>query len=134
MEADRETLQYGAGLPYARGCRVGDTIYLAGQDGKDFDAPTRVLEYDLVGQTERTFENIRRSLELFGAELRDMVKLTTYLVRPEDKWPYLDTRQAYLKRHGVEQPIPATLVWVTRLADDDVLVEVDVIAVRRPRE
>ncbi len=120
---DKEIRHYEPPRPYARGARVGNLIFLSGEDGKDF-ATQAVVAGGVVPQAEHTFENIRRSLEQFGAGLEDIVKMTVYLIHPADRWPFSEVRQRYLP-----DPVPSTMVWVTKLAEDDMLVEVDVIAV-----
>ena len=82
----------------------------------------------IVPQTERTFENIRRSLEAFGAGLEDVVKMTVYLVHREDRAPFQEVRRRYLP-----DPVPSTMVWVSSLVEEEMIVEVDVIAVAPER-
>ena len=65
----REIVQYDPPRSYARASRIGNLIFLAGETGELSDA-TKHVEGDIAAQTEAAFENIRRSLELFGASFR----------------------------------------------------------------
>ena len=80
---------------------------------------------DIVAQTALTYENLKRVLEAAGATMADIVKVTYYLRNYDDLYKTGDLFQKYFQR---PYP-PSTAVEVTRLADPDQLIEVDVIAV-----
>lgn len=118
-----EIVNYDPPRPYARGVRAGDFIFLSGTVGEDPETH-EIVPGGIVPQIERTFENVRESLQACGAGLDDIVKTTTFLINPDDWRSFQAVRRRYLSH-----PVASTMVWVKRLADDEMLVEVDVIAV-----
>jgi reactive intermediate/imine deaminase len=64
--------------PYSQAVRCGNTIYLAGQIG--LDPATMELVPGLDAQARRVFENLRAVAQAAGGDLRDIVRLTVYLI------------------------------------------------------
>jgi len=64
--------------PYSQAVRCGNTVYLAGQIG--LDPATMELVPGLDAQARRVFENLRAVAQAAGGDLRDIVRLTIYLV------------------------------------------------------
>lgn len=112
--------------PYSYAVKTsgGSLLFVSGCVAFDADG-NLVGRGDLAKQTEQTMENLKAVLEAAGASLRDVVKITNY-VRDADEFPKLAAvRVRYLK-----EPYPAsTLVEVKRLMYDDLLVEIEAIAV-----
>lgn len=104
---------------------AGDTIYLRGQVGTDFEG-NLVGAADPVAQAAQAMTNIAQLLEECDAELREIVKVTIYLTDPRFREGVYREIGRWLK--GV-YPVSTGLV-VSALAEPDWLVEVDVIAVR----
>ncbi len=107
---------------------AGDTIYLRGQVGQDLDTSGNVGTGDVAAQAERAMANIDLLLREAGSSLRDIVKVTTYLVDPRYREPVYRVMGRWLK--GV-YPVSTGLV-VSALARPEWLVEIDAIAVRTP--
>jgi 2-iminobutanoate/2-iminopropanoate deaminase len=63
--------------PIPMGARVGNTIYSSGISGKD--PATDKLPADVTSQARFAFENMRTLLQVGGASLRDVVRMTVYL-------------------------------------------------------
>jgi len=82
---------------------------------------------DVVAQAERVHENIAAVLAKAGAGFEDVVKVTVYLRRIEDRAAVNTVRRQFF---GESRPT-STLVEVSALALPDALVEIDAIA-RRP--
>ena len=79
-----------AGYPHAR--RVGDFIYLCGtssrradnsHDGVHFESDGNV-RLDIAEQTRAVIENMRVILQAAGADLEDLIDVTTFLVDMAD--------------------------------------------------
>lgn len=66
------------GVGYSHVARVGDTLYLAGQIALDPNGEL-VGRGDIDAQTRQVYANIAAILNELGGDLRDVVKLTTYL-------------------------------------------------------
>jgi enamine deaminase RidA (YjgF/YER057c/UK114 family) len=64
-------------LPFHPGVRAGDFIYVSGQVAKDENG--NMCSGNIEEETRWTLESIRRILQLDGADLTDVVKVTVYL-------------------------------------------------------
>ena len=104
--------------------KVGNTIYVSGQVSRDKDGNT-VGKGDFAAQAEQVYSNVQTVLAGAGATMQDVVKMNTYLTRQQD----LQTNWEIRKRYYTGEPPAATLVFVSALADPDLLIEVEVIAV-----
>lgn len=69
-------VSHGA-APIPMGARVGNVIYSSGILGKD--PATDKLPEDAAGQARFVFKNLRSLLEVGGATLDDVVRMTVYL-------------------------------------------------------
>lgn len=105
---------------------AGDTVYLRGQIGQDLDTSETVGVGDVEAQAEKAMANIVMLLEEVGAELKDVVKVTVYLIDPRYREPVYRVMGRWLK--GV-YPVSTGLV-VSALGRPEWLVEIDAIAVK----
>jgi enamine deaminase RidA (YjgF/YER057c/UK114 family) len=76
-------------------------------------------------QYNRTIENIRLVLNARGGDLDNIVKLTVYLTVISMQGELND---AVFETFGRENPPPRTLVEVSALSHEDMLIEIDAIA------
>jgi enamine deaminase RidA (YjgF/YER057c/UK114 family) len=76
-------------------------------------------------QAEQLFANLARTLGELGSSLEHVVKITAYLTDPASRPEY----QAARTRHLPQKP-PGTLIMGVQLADPEMLIEIDAIAVR----
>lgn len=104
--------------------RAGNTVYLRGQVGSDFDGNT-IGAGDPAAQAEQAMKNVRRLLEEAGAELGDVVKIVVYITDPAWREPVYRVIGRWLK--GVF-PVSTGLV-VNGLARPEWVMEIDVTAV-----
>lgn len=104
--------------------RAGDTVYVRGQVGTDFDG-NLVGRGDPAAQAEQAMQNVKTLLEEAGSELSHIVKTTTYITDPRFREPVYQVTGKWLK--GVF-PISTGIV-VAGLAQPEWLMEIDVIAV-----
>jgi enamine deaminase RidA (YjgF/YER057c/UK114 family) len=82
---------------------------------------------DIEVQTRATFENIRIELEAAGATLKDIVDMTVYLVDIKNhQWPVRKVRDEYFAPEDL--PV-STMIQVAAFALEEMLIEIDVIAV-----
>lgn len=105
----------------------GRTVYVAGQISMDKDGNV-VGPGDLRAQTTQVLENVKAALAAAGATFSDVVKQNTYVVNLNaEALPIIrEVRGQYLP---AENPPASTLVGVTALAFEGLLIEVEVIAV-----
>lgn len=107
------------------------TVYMAGQIARDA-VGNRVGEGDLVAQVEQCYLNVARALAAAGATFADVVKITVYVVDlTTDKLPaFAEGVARAAERLGIEVPLaPLTGIGVAALAEPDLLVEVEAVAV-----
>ena len=67
------------GLPYSPAVLVGNTLYLAGQLGRD-PKTTELVPGGIEGQTRQALTNIREVLREAGMDFGDVVNTTAYIV------------------------------------------------------
>jgi enamine deaminase RidA (YjgF/YER057c/UK114 family) len=96
-------------------------LFLAGQVGID---PQGKLKQGAGAQAEQVYLNIKTLLEAEGMTLGNIVKVTTYLVDPDDM---AAMRAARDKVFGDIKP-PSTLVVISRLAAPEFKIEVEAVA------
>jgi enamine deaminase RidA (YjgF/YER057c/UK114 family) len=99
-------------------------IYLSGQTAAD--ANYKVHSADIRGQTNAVYDNIEIALRAAGATLANVVKTTTYLTSA-DHIP--GSREVRIERYkNLEAPPANTLLIISRLAEPEMLIEIDVVA------
>lgn len=106
----------------------GRLLFLAGQTAQD--AQGRIVATgDLVGQFRQALANVGAVLEAAGGTLRDLVKVTFFVVNKDDyRARARAIGQVYRELLGGHYPA-TTLVEVKALWDPEALIEIDGIAV-----
>lgn len=104
--------------------RAGNTVYVRGQVGTDFDGKLIGLG-DPGAQAAQAMKNVKILLEEAGSNMTHIVKTTTYITDPR-------FREAVYKETGKSLkgvfPISTGIV-VQALAQPEWLMEIDIIAV-----
>lgn len=99
-------------------------IYLSGQTPAD--EHYKVSGSDVRTQANAVYDNIEIALKAAGASWDNVVKTTTYLT---DAALIKDFREARMARFRNMKATPAnTLLVVSRLAEPEFLIEIDVVA------
>lgn len=103
-------------------------IYLAGIGAEDENGPRGKIRNpgDFVEQCKYAYDKIKRALATNGAQLSDVVKITTYIT---DLRYRLDMGKCTGGSWGGVQFPSHTLIGVAALAFPEMIVEVDVTAV-----
>jgi enamine deaminase RidA (YjgF/YER057c/UK114 family) len=99
-------------------------IYLSGQTAAD--AHYKVRTSDFRGQAHSVYDNIELALRSAGATLQNIVKTTTYLTNAGDIALLREVRMDRYK--DLKSPPANTLLVVSRLAEPEFLIEIDVVA------
>lgn len=81
-------------IGYAPAVLVNDTLYIAGQIGRN---DQRELVADKEAQFVQVFENMQRILETAGASFEDVVEVTSYHTDMRDLPLYMEVRNRYMK-------------------------------------
>lgn len=115
---------YEPKVGFSRAVKVGNTIYVSGtvawgDDGK-LAGPG-----DMYAQAKQTIRNIEKALARAGASLTDVV-LTRIFVTDIDRLD--EAARAHGEAFGEIRPA-ATIVEISRLAEADMLVEIEAVAV-----
>jgi enamine deaminase RidA (YjgF/YER057c/UK114 family) len=105
----------------------GKMIFVAGQISVDRSGAV-VGAGDLRAQTVQVLENVKAALAAAGATFADVVKQNTYVVNLNaEALPII--REVRSQYFPAENPPASTLVGVTALAMEGLLIEVEVVAV-----
>jgi 2-iminobutanoate/2-iminopropanoate deaminase len=121
-----------------------DILFMSGSTGRDpfEDAPNREPSEERDGrgkvvggikeQTRATLEDIKGSLELMGASLKNIVMFRYFLKRREDVFDMRDVMYEFFEEFEPdlrEHPRPATLLRGVGIDLPDMLVEIEAWAV-----
>lgn len=113
---------------YSRAVRMGNIIEVAGTTAMDGD--TLIGKGDVFAQTKYIFQKIEKALQEAGASLQDVVR-TRMFVTNISQWELVG------KAHGeffkTIKPV-ATMVEVSKLINEDLLIEIEVTAIVRSEE
>jgi enamine deaminase RidA (YjgF/YER057c/UK114 family) len=104
---------------------AGRPVYISGQVALD-GAGELVGPGDVAGQARQVFENHQAALGSVGAGFEQVVKLTFYLVDATQMPAVREVRDRYV---DTARPPASTAVEVRRLVRDDLLVEVEAVAI-----
>jgi reactive intermediate/imine deaminase len=119
------TLPQPFGYSHAVETRGGRTVYISGQVALD-PAGNVVGIDDLHAQTAHVFKNIDAALAAVGATFDHVVKLTYFLLDISQIAVVRAVRDQYV---NTQQPPASSAVEVRRLVRDELLIEVEAIAV-----
>lgn len=115
---------------YCPGIKIGNTLYIAGQVGRDDNL--QVVE-ETEAQFIQAFENVKKVLTAAGATFDDVVEMLTYHVTgthiKEFTIPYLPLFMKIKDRYFINQFPTWTSVGVTTLSTPGLIVEIKCIAV-----
>jgi len=107
---------------YSRAVRVGDRVEVSGTTGT---VDGEVVDPDDPGaQARQAFANVETALAEAGADLADVVRTRLYVADAADWEPVGAAHEAFF---GDVRPA-STLVEVAGFVDDDMLVEVEAVA------
>ncbi len=108
---------------YSRAIRYGNTIEVSGT--------TAVVDGEVVGkgdaylQSKAIFSKIEQAINALGGQIDDVIRTRMYVVNIEDSE---DVCRAHAERFSEIKPA-ATLVEITKLIDENLLVEIEATAV-----
>jgi enamine deaminase RidA (YjgF/YER057c/UK114 family) len=105
-------------------------VYIAGQVPVDSTGQL-VGGSDFRAQSVQVFENLRRALSSVGARFTDVVKINIYVTDASQIAVLREVRDRYV---NTAAPPASTLVEVRRLFREDVMLEIEAVAVVRSRE
>jgi enamine deaminase RidA (YjgF/YER057c/UK114 family) len=104
---------------------AGRPVYIAGQVALDRTG-TVVGPGDIRAQARQVFDNLQAALQSVGASFEQVVKLNYYLLDATQLPAVREVRDQYV---NTARPPASTAVEVRRLALDDLLIEVEAVAI-----
>lgn len=105
-------------------CGNSKMIFLSGQ--VPLDIAGNLVGNDVEKQTQQIFKNIEGILKEYGATAKDIVKLGIFVTDISKTPDFRKIRDLYI---NLQNPPVSSLVEVSRLFRDDVLIEVEATAV-----
>ncbi|MEL6637731.1 MAG: RidA family protein [Bacteroidota bacterium] len=116
--------------------RVGNFIFVSGTSSRRADNSFAGVEVDELGttnlnireQTRAVLENIRSILQSVGADLSDVVDITSFLVNMNDFGGYNEVYGEFFDHEGPTR----TTVAVHQLPHPHLLIEIKAVAYRAP--
>jgi enamine deaminase RidA (YjgF/YER057c/UK114 family) len=109
---------------YSHVAKAGNTLYIAGQVAQGADGKV-VGKGDFETQARQAYSNLKNIVEEAGGNLKNIVKMTTFLTHHHYVEAYRRVRNEFFK-----DPFPPnTLLIVGSLASPDYLIEVEAVAV-----
>ncbi len=104
--------------------KLGDTVYISGQLPQDQDGNI-VGKGDMVVQTEKTYENLKKCLESVGATMRDIVMLRVFVTNLDEFQKTGEVRKKYFGKYR-----PATTgLQISGLYFPEAMIEVEATAI-----
>jgi enamine deaminase RidA (YjgF/YER057c/UK114 family) len=108
--------------------KTQELIFVAGQTPNDASGAA-VGKGDFDAQCARVFANIHIALRAAGADWKNVVQFTSFLVRPQDAAAFRAFRsKEFPKMFANGAYPPNTLLFINRLADESFLLEVQTVA------
>ena len=108
---------------YSRAVKIGNIIEVAGTTAMDGD--NLIGKDNLYAQTKYIFQKIEKALQEAGASLNDVVR-TRMFVTDISKWE--EAGKAHGEFFKLIKPV-STMVEVSKLINDDLLIEIEVTAI-----
>ena len=131
-EVLNEAYDYPIPSSFSRGTRIdirGITILLISGTASVNEKGESIHLGDFEAQTWRTFRNVAALLESEGATWHDIVRTTCYIKDIEKDYDRFNkVRTAFYREQGLD-PVPASTGIQARLCRDDLLVEMEAIAI-----
>ena len=127
-----EAYDYDSPVAFSRGMEIqlpgAKLIFVSGTASIGPDGET-LYAGDLRAQARRMYENARAVLDSAGADWKDVVKATVFLKDiASDYAAFNEVRREYFRQVGLEA-YPASTCVEARLCRDDLLVEMELLAV-----
>lgn len=112
------------GFPFSDGIVVGNTLYIAGQQGTDDKG--KLPAGGVAAETQATLENIQKVVKAAGFELKDIVAVNVYLA---DIHEFGDMNKVY--KSVMPDPKPTRTTIQAAALVNNARVEISAIAVRQ---
>lgn len=112
------------GFPFSDGVIVGNTLYVAGQEGTDDKG--KLAAGGIAAETEAALSNIQKVIKAAGFELKDVVSVTVYLA---DIREFPEMNKVY--KSVMPDPKPARATVQVAALVNNARIEISAIAVKQ---
>ena len=124
------TTEAPAPMPvYSQGVRKGNILQVSGQGSVDPATGEFVCTGDVKGQTTRVLQNVEAILKAGGGSFDDVVMMRVYLTKREDFAVMNEAYAEFLSTRTPSGVLPSRTTVFTGLPREDMLVEIDALAV-----
>jgi enamine deaminase RidA (YjgF/YER057c/UK114 family) len=106
----------------------GRTVYIAGQAATDRQGNV-IARGDLEAQAQQAFQNLATALASVGCTARHLVKLTVFVRDMNGLAAYRRARDRFFATTTPPAAPAITLVEVSKLYHEDLLIEIEAVAV-----
>ena len=117
-------LSTARGLPFSDAVRVGNTLYIAGQEGTDDSG--KLAAGGIGPETTAALENIQKVVKAAGFEMKDIVNVTVFL---SDIHEFPDMNKVY--KSVMPDPKPARATIQAAALVNNAHIEISAIAVKQ---
>ncbi|WP_147916053.1 RidA family protein [Ruania zhangjianzhongii] len=114
---------------FSAGVRAGNIVQVAGQGPLDAGSGTVLHPDDVGAQTTATLERVRDILRSGGADVSDLIMLRVYLTDRSHFAPMNSAYEEFMATHLGDGVPPARTTVMVGLPLDEMLVEIDALAV-----
>ncbi|WP_022886823.1 RidA family protein [Glaciibacter superstes] len=114
---------------FSQGVRSGPFVQVSGQGPVDPATGEYLYGGDVAAQTTRTLENVRAIVEASGARFDDVVMLRVYLTKREDFAAMNDAYGEFVSAYSPSGVLPSRTTVFTGLPREEMLVEIDGLAI-----
>ena len=114
---------------FHQGVRTGPFVQVSGQGPVDPATGEYLFPGDVAAQTTRTLENVRAIVEAAGATFDDVVMLRVYLTTRDHFAEMNEAYGAFVQQHCPGGVLPSRTTVMVGLPREEMLVEIDAIAV-----
>lgn len=132
MTAKQAVLTANAPAPahtFSQAVRVGGILQVSGQGPVDAASGQYLHAGDVAAQTTLVLRNIAAIVEASGASFDDVVMLRVYLADRGDFATMNEAYGAFVTEHSPAGVLPARTTVITGLPREEMLVEIDALAV-----
>lgn len=117
---------------FSQGVQIAGMFQVSGQGPVDPETNTYIAAGDVYAQTIRTLENIRAILDAGGASVEDVLMFRVYLTTREDFPRMNEAYGDFLAKYCQSNALPSRTTLIAGLPREEMLVEVDALAVQDP--
>jgi 2-iminobutanoate/2-iminopropanoate deaminase len=124
QEHQAVNLSNAKGLPFSDGIVVGNTLYVAGQEGTDDSG--KLVTGGIAAEATAALGNIQKVIKAAGFDLKDIVTVTVYLA---DIHEFGDMNKVY--KSVLPDPKPARATIQAAALVNNARIEISAIAVKQ---